>query len=253
MEIPPARSLGLFLASRTGYPKPVRALINRSPVETTITAASTADIKRGCLLFGDVALAPETTVERRAELRDSVTLGRGVYVGRGTRLDGNVTVGAWTDLMANVEAFGEVDIGKYCAVARRSTFQGRGHAIQRACIERDLYVEHLGTEFETVSRGPIVVGNDVWIGVDTIFLSGVEVGHGAVVGAGSVVTKDVEPYSIVAGVPAEHRGYRFDEPVRSQLLDLGWWDWPIEKIKRNEQFFTTDLNEIGDLSSLLTE
>lgn len=74
------------------------------------------------------------------------------------------------------------------------------------------------------------VGNDVWIGGGAIVLSGLRVGHGAVIGAGAVVTKDIEPYSIVAGVPARKIGMRFDAETIDQLLRIRWWDWPLEKI-----------------------
>ncbi len=70
------------------------------------------------------------------------------------------------------------------------------------------------------------IGNDVWIGYRAFIKAGVTVGDGAVIGAGAVVTKDVEPYSIVGGVPAKIIRYRFEENIRKQLLDLKWWDLP---------------------------
>ncbi|HET7325008.1 MAG TPA: DapH/DapD/GlmU-related protein [Halococcus sp.] len=96
------------------------------------------------------------------------------------------------------------------------------------------------------------VGSDVWIGIRSLILSGVEVGHGAVIGGGSVVTKDVEPYEMVAGVPAERIGWRFDEDTRKELLDIAWWDWPDEKITDNKRFFNTDLRDADDITGLIT-
>ena len=75
------------------------------------------------------------------------------------------------------------------------------------------------------AKGDIVVGNDVWIGRGAKVLGGVTIGDGAVVGAYSVVTKDVEPYSIVAGHPAQHRRFRFEPEVRAALLRIAWWNW----------------------------
>jgi len=75
------------------------------------------------------------------------------------------------------------------------------------------------------------VGNDVWIGNGAKIRGGVSIGNGAVVGAGAVVTKDVDPYAVVAGVPAEFIRYRFDESVRRRLEATRWWDWPEEKLK----------------------
>lgn len=83
------------------------------------------------------------------------------------------------------------------------------------------------------SKGNIVVGNDVWFGENAIILSGVTIGDGAVIGLGSVVTKDVPPYSIVAGNPARVRKMRFDDDVIAELLRIKWWDWPIERIKEH--------------------
>ncbi|WP_283818255.1 CatB-related O-acetyltransferase [Microbacterium sp. CIAB417] len=78
--------------------------------------------------------------------------------------------------------------------------------------------------------GDTVVGNDVWIGRDATILPGVRIGDGAVIGAGSVVTKHVRPYEIVVGNPARPVRMRFDENDVRRLLDLRWWNWPVEKI-----------------------
>ena len=80
--------------------------------------------------------------------------------------------------------------------------------------------------------GPIVIGSDVLVAYEALILSGVTIGHGAIVGARAVVTKDVEPYSIVGGNPARLVKYRFDEATREALLRIAWWDWPEEKVIR---------------------
>jgi chloramphenicol O-acetyltransferase type B len=82
-----------------------------------------------------------------------------------------------------------------------------------------------------VSRGDVIIGNDVWLCANCMVLSGVSIGHGAVVGAGAVVTRDVEPYSVVAGNPAKHVRWRFDESTRRALLDAAWWDWPLDELR----------------------
>ena len=81
------------------------------------------------------------------------------------------------------------------------------------------------------AKGPVIIGNDVWIGRDALILSGVTIGDGAVIGARSVVSKDVPPYAIVAGNPARFIRKRFDDATIERLLELKWWDWPDETIK----------------------
>lgn len=83
------------------------------------------------------------------------------------------------------------------------------------------------------NKGDIVIGNDVWIGYDAVIMAGVTIGDGAIVGARAVVTRDVEPYSIVGGVPAREIRKRFAPDVISRLLELQWWDWPVDKIRRS--------------------
>lgn len=83
------------------------------------------------------------------------------------------------------------------------------------------------------NRGDTVVGNDVWLGMDAIVLPGVTIGDGAIVAARAVVAKDVEPYTVVAGNPARPVRKRFDQATIEALLELKWWDFPIEVIEAN--------------------
>lgn len=83
----------------------------------------------------------------------------------------------------------------------------------------------------------IVIGNDVWIGNNVLMLPGITIGDGAILAAGSVVTRDVEPYSIVGGNPARLIRYRFDEEERSFLLSLQWWNRDLEWIREKAKYF----------------
>lgn len=76
-----------------------------------------------------------------------------------------------------------------------------------------------------------VVGHDVWIGHGALILPGVCIGSGAIIGAGSVVARDVAPYTIVAGNPAREVRSRFAPDIIERLLDLAWWDWPLDRIR----------------------
>ncbi len=81
------------------------------------------------------------------------------------------------------------------------------------------------------SKGNVTIGNDVWLGYQSTILSGVNIGDGAIVAAGAVVTSDVPPYAIVAGVPAKILRYRFAAEQIEQLLKIAWWNWKDEVIR----------------------
>jgi virginiamycin A acetyltransferase len=84
-----------------------------------------------------------------------------------------------------------------------------------------------------VNKGDTVIGNDVWIGLEALIISGITIGDGALIGARAVVTKDVFPYAIVGGNPAKKIRKRFDDKTIKDLLEIKWWDWDAEKIFRN--------------------
>lgn len=90
-----------------------------------------------------------------------------------------------------------------------------------------------------------VVGHDVWIGHDAAIMPGVHIGAGAIIGARAVVAKNVPPYAVVGGNPAKVIRMRYTDDVISELLELAWWDWPIEKIEANLEALTS-----GDLAAL---
>ena len=114
-----------------------------------------------------------------------------------------------------------------------------------------IFFEEWGLDVKDITsawdnKGDIVIGNDVWIGYEAVIMAGVTIGDGAIIGARAVVTKDVPPYTIVGGVPAKQIRKRFSDETISELLNLKWWDWPIEKISRN-----IELIKSGNLSSNL--
>ena len=95
------------------------------------------------------------------------------------------------------------------------------------------------------NKGDIVIGNDVWIGYEAVILAGVTIGDGAVIGTRAVVTKDVPSYTIVGGVPAQPIRRRFPPETIDTLIELQWWDWPLEQIAEGIQFIQS-----GDIKSL---
>ena len=140
-------------------------------------------------------------------------------------------------------------IGKFCQIATgvRFIMNGANHAMDGISTYPFKVFAKSWKEapMNVVSRGDIVIGNDVWIGNSVTIMSGVTIGDGAIIGTNALVTKDVAPYTIVGGNPAKLIRKRFDEDTIEFLLNLSWWDWPIEKITENLEAITT-----GDLGAL---
>jgi virginiamycin A acetyltransferase len=130
-----------------------------------------------------------------------------------------------------------VTVGKYCVLNHRVVvLHGGNHRFDWVGVQGAEQVDGgwVPAPDSLTSRGPVVIGNDVWIGYDALILSGVTIGDGAVVGARAVVTKDVQPFEIVGGNPARHVRWRFDEGTKDALLRIRWWDWPEDKIRRHK-------------------
>lgn len=164
-------------------------------------------------------------------------------------IEGFVTFGRYssiwgpnTDLICSKLA--PINIGNFCSIARNVSMQSFNHNPKKATtyfIGQNFFKEKW--ENEKISKGMITIENDVWIGSHCIILGGVTISNGAVVAANSVVTKDVEAYSIVAGSPAKVIGYRFSSEIIKELLEIQWWNWNDEQIKKNKLFFERELTD----------
>ncbi len=152
-----------------------------------------------------------------------------------------MTVGKYTygaDKLEVLKWDDETDliIGKFCSIAGGRVILGGSHrsdwvtTYPFGTINEETFPYH--GKGATIGKGNVVIKNDVWIGMHVTILSGVTIGNGAVVATESIVTKDVDDYSFVAGNPAVHKRYRFTEEQRKRLLKLAWWDWDEEKINK---------------------
>lgn len=134
-----------------------------------------------------------------------------------------------------------LSIGAYCSIALnvQILLGGHHHAewLTTYPFSSMLPGDIPATSF---SRGDVLIGNDVWLCSNTIVLSGVSIGDGAIVSAGAVVTRNVEPYSVVAGNPARHVRWRFDEPTRVALQRIAWWAWPVEEVSKIAPMLCSD-------------
>ncbi|MFN4005910.1 MAG: CatB-related O-acetyltransferase [Chitinophagaceae bacterium] len=142
-------------------------------------------------------------------------------------------------------------IGKYCMIASGVTFimNGANHLTEAASTYPFAIFGH-GWEYAMEGKtyphkGDIVVGNDVWIGYNATIMAGVTIGDGAIIAANATVVKDVPPYAVVGGNPAQIIKYRFDDATIAALLKIQWWYWDAAKITRNLQALTS--NDIGVL------
>lgn len=147
-----------------------------------------------------------------------------------------ITVGAFTygnPKILFLDSGKKVTIKKFCSIADNvQIFAGGNHRYDWCTtypFER-LIKEFVPLEHFNGSNGDVVIGNDVWIGSDVKIMSGVTVGDGAVIAANAVVTKDVEPYTLVGGVPAKKIKDRFSHDIIEKMLEIKWWDWADELI-----------------------
>jgi len=131
-------------------------------------------------------------------------------------------------------------IGKFCALARGVKFimNGANHKISGLStypfsIFGNGWEKVLPQPGELPYKGDTIIGNDVWIGYDSLIMPGVKIGNGAIISSRSVVVSDVAPYTVVGGNPARLIRQRFAAETIAELESMAWWDWPIEKITRH--------------------
>lgn len=170
---------------------------------------------------------------------------------RGCEFYGDCSVGALT-YMGWTGSFSEVDIGRYCSIAKDVIVGPGNHStnhlsthpfamdmigLQTGMGDTDVYQSRRISQHSApgATRGARTsIGHDVWIGARAIILSGVRVGHGAIIGAGAVVSRDVEPYAVVVGNPARAVRHRLPEGQQRALLELAWWDYDLSRIANRD-------------------
>lgn len=137
------------------------------------------------------------------------------------------------------------NVGRFCSLATNVNIGGGNHVFDHVTTSplwRFKMLDQGNTEHDKNSDltkrykefGDCVIGNDVWIATNAVILRGVKVGNGAIIGAGAIVNKDVEPYSVVVGVPAKKIRMRFNGKIIESLQEIKWWDWPVEVIREHQ-------------------
>lgn len=135
-------------------------------------------------------------------------------------------------------------IGKFCSIAAHVRINPGNHPVEKAAMHHFTYrsaLYGLGEDdesfFDWRRSKPVRLGHDVWVGHGAVILAGVSIGNGAVIAAGAVVSKDVEAFTIVGGVPAKPIRKRFGDDVIEGLERIKWWDWPESLLRERMQHF----------------
>lgn len=172
---------------------------------------------------------------------------RGIYVARGTVIETGTTIGNRTRINA-ASHLGRCEIGKYCAIGGRLVVRSTNHSIGYANMQGFAQLRFLGCKNSVtgVSKGDVRVGHGVWIGDSVILLPGSKIGNGAIIGAGSVVTKPIPAYAVAVGNPARVIKMRFSPKVCDALDATAWWNWDSATIARNRWLFDMDFSSIDD-------
>lgn len=202
------------------------------------------------LFYKKVSLFAKVTFDSNISRKSKVNRFSKVY--SSTILDYSY-VGPQTELVF-------ANVGKFCSIAQNCSIGLATHTIENISTS-PIFTEKLnGTSFSWVDKdiinhnhNIIVIGNDVWIGKNATVLSNVKVGNGAIIGTGSIVTKDVPDYAVVAGVPAKIIKYRFSEEIITKLLEIMWWDLPEIVLKKNIHLFQKKVITLEDLNNFLSK
>lgn len=185
----------------------------------------------GATIGGNVQYGSHVVLCHHAAMH-GVAIGSHAYVGQHTHVQ-YATIGSFVSIGPDVR----IGLGK--------------HPVDMVSTYPSFYASHASTVVHLVNEpkvkeyARVTIGSDVWIGARAMIMDGVHVGHGAVVAAGAVVTKDVEPYAIVGGVPARVLRYRFPPDVIAGLLETEWWNWPYHRIQERAADFSDVTAFIG--------
>lgn len=202
----------------------------------------------------DVSINNIKLSAREPYIDDSVELsnadfGKYTYALKGSRLENTY--------MSDYSYCGEyciiqnAEIGKFVNIAAMVRIGATQHPTNRASLHHFTYRRKLyGMDdkddsqfFEDRKKDKVFIGHDVWIGHGAVIMNGIKIGNGAVIGSGAVVTKDVEPYTVVVGVPAHKIKDRFTEEVKKKLEIIKWWEWDYEEIKNRFNDFLLDAED----------
>lgn len=174
-------------------------------------------------------------------------LGKHVIIRAGSEVGPNVSIGDYSYISGPRSYVEAASIGKFCSIARQTTIGVSGHDYNKVTTHPfiiDPAYKFVTSAVPGTQKPPPVIGHDVWIGMNCVVHRGVSIGNGAVVASDAVVTRDVEPYSIVGGNPARHLKYRFPQEIIDALLKIEWWHWGDTSLTENLNTFNDPIEFI---------
>jgi len=191
---------------------------------------------------GKMSIIGDSSILFKSDVKDHVAISR-------RNLIHNSTISEFTYTGMNA-VIKHASIGRFNSISWNVSIGGKNHEMNNVTTHSRWWFNKLysdtsikATEYE--ESATCEIGSDVWIASNAIILRDVTVGNGAVIGAGALVNKDIEPYTVVAGVPAKPIRNRFDEKTIDTLMEVAWWDWPIEVIKNNlDLIYSTKVDDI---------
>lgn len=162
---------------------------------------------------------------------------------------GHHDFGAYSYMRSGGELYGNTSIGRFCSIGQNVVIGLEKNKHPTNWLSTSLFAPHMEESYQSIDvNNKTIIGNDCWIGRDAAIMSGVNIGNGAIIGARALVTSDVPPYAIYAGIPAKLIRYRFSSELNEKLIHSKWWDISIaylSNLKVNEP--ESCLDEIGRL------
>lgn len=186
-------------------------------------------------------------IRKNVKFKDAI-FGGNQKIGVGTNIkNSSIDFGSYIGKNCSLES---IKIGKYCSLGNNIKVIGGTHPLDYISthpFSHSLGLKKEGFDFKNIvlfncfksftEKYVIEIENDVWIGDNVLIMGGIKIGNGAVIGAGAVITKNVEPYSVVCGVPGKIIKYRFSKDEIKLLEDFKWWNNDISWLEENVNYF----------------
>jgi virginiamycin A acetyltransferase len=201
-----------------------------------------SEINFGVITEGGSRKYPSRVVRSRCDI---YSIREGCHISDSV-LQGNISLGRFVSIMGPgvvIKCLGDkMSIGSFSSIGQNVCIYDFNHNFSRPSSMLYNYIIHGGDHRADLSKlRTVEIQEDVWIGSNSVILSGVTIGRGAIIGAGSVVTKSIPPYSVACGNPAKIISARFADEVINRLERAKWWEFDIKKIIEEREFFLSDL------------